>query len=57
MNNNFKNQIKQLGKMLGLNNNDINIALNNKISEHTSYSMGPNWYPGCRYGTISIKDF
>jgi hypothetical protein len=57
MKNNFKNQIKQLGKMLGLNNNDINIALNNKIKEHTSYSMGPSWYPGNHYGTISVKDF
>jgi len=57
MNNNFKHEIKQLGKMLGLDKNDINLVLNSTTNEPTSFSIGPSWYPGLRYGVISIKDF
>ena len=29
----------------------------NNIKENSSFSIGPPWYPGSKYGTISVKDF
>ncbi len=57
MNNTFKLKIHQLGKMVGLNKNDITQVLSDTVYEQISLSSGPSWYPGGRYGTISIKEF
>jgi hypothetical protein len=27
------------------------------LKEHSSFSIGPPWYPGTKYGTISIDVF
>ena len=52
-------KIYKLGNKLGLNKNEINIMVDKQdfIQEQTSFSFGPSWYPGNRYGTISIHDF
>lgn len=54
-----KCKIYELGSKLGLNKNEINIIMNeqNIFSEKSSFSNGPNWYSGGRYGTISINEF
>lgn len=50
--------IYNLGKKVGLNNNDISYILKNTNTpiEQVSISTGPD-YPGTWYGTVSIKDF
>jgi len=55
----FAYKLYQLGNTMSLNKKDINLILNenNKLQEQTYFSAGPNWYPGGRYGTISIKEF
>ena len=55
-----KSKIYNLGKQLGLNNNEIRTILNNnkETKQNTALTIGP-WppsYPGTHYGTISIKD-
>jgi hypothetical protein len=57
MKNSIKQEIHKLGKMIGLNENDIALMLNDSINEQYYFSTGPPWYPGGRYGTISINDF
>lgn len=57
MKNHTKTEIYGLGNKLGLNNTDIENILVNSNPEQVSFSAGPCWYPGGRYGTISIKDF
>lgn len=52
-------KIHKLGSKLGLNKNEIDTMINKQefIQEQTSFSFGPPFYPGNRYGTISIKEF
>ena len=57
MNNITTPEIYKLGNKLGLNKIDIDIVLVNSNNEQTSFSIGPGWYPGGRYGAISIKEF
>ena len=57
MKNTITPEIYKLGKKLGLNKMDINIVLVNTNNKQTSLSLGPPWYPGNRYGVISIKKF
>ena len=47
----------KLGKKLGLNKKDIDQVLNDMPPdfEHASFSIGPPFYGGGRYGTISLK--
>lgn len=54
-----KFKIYKLGNKLGLSKDELNIIMNeqNIFSEKSSFSNGPNWYPGGRYGTISINEF
>ena len=49
--------IYELGNKLGLSNIEIKSILLNPNAKQASYSIGPGWYPGLRYGAISIKDF
>ena len=55
----IKYKIYELGNKLGLNKDDLDFVLKdfNAVSGQVSLSIGPPWYPGGRYGTISIKDF
>jgi len=57
MDNNLKFEIYQIGKSLGLEENQINLIMESKTPEKIILSFGPSWYPGGRYGTISIYDF
>ena len=57
MNKIFAQKINKLGKMIGLNENDITSMIKESINEKYYFSTGPSWYPGGRYGTISVKDF
>lgn len=57
MNYNIKNKIIQLGITVGLKKSDINLILNTSVTDQTSFSLGPPWYPGSRYGAVSIKEF
>jgi len=52
-------KIYELGTKLGLNKLDMDIVLvnSNAETEQASFSIGPCWYPGNRYGAISFKDF
>lgn len=50
-------EIYELGNKIGLSKKDINIVLLNSNTEQASYSIGPGWYPGLRYGALSIKEF
>ena len=50
-------EIYELGNKIGLSKKDINIILLNSNTEQASYSIGPGWYPGLRYGALSIKEF
>ncbi len=56
MKNNTKNKIYWLGDKLGLSNMDIDNIIINSNPKQVYFSTGPNWYPGGRYGTFSIKD-
>ena len=53
------NSYYKLGKMLGLNNRDINKLLKNYTCnlEKSLKEFGPIPYKGGFYGTISIKEF
>ena len=61
----LEEKMKKYGKLykliykVGLNKKDFdNILKNsNNSNEHLSYSIGPPWYPGTKYGTISVNDF
>ena len=55
---NLKSYYK-VGKIIGLNNNDIDILLKNKINnfEKSLNEFGPIHYPGGFYSAISIKEF
>ena len=58
MRNDTKCNIYLLVDKLGLNPNEINKIMNKKVvSEQISFSNGPPWYPGGKYGTISINEF
>ena len=48
-----------LGKELGLNKQDIDNIISNpdKNLENVNFSNGPPWYPGGKYGVISINEF
>ena len=52
-------KIYKHGNKLGLNKKEINIIINKQefAQEQTLFSSGPPFYPGNRYGTISIHDF
>jgi len=52
-------QIFNLGSQLGLNKNEIKNIIHKQesIKDQISFSSGPPFYPGGRYGTISIKEF
>ena len=56
-NSTIENKIYEIGKTLGLKKNDINFIFNPSVSKQASLSLGPIWYPGSRYGAISIKEF
>lgn len=46
-----------LGKKIGLDKKEIHTILNdNAVVEPTYFSSGPPFYPGNRYGAISISD-
>jgi len=59
MKNKTTSKIYLLGEKIGLTKEDINTALLNlnKKPEQIYFSNGPPWYPGGRYGTISINEF
>ena len=59
MNENFNYKIYNIITDLGINKHDLEFILKNSNpkSETSSMSLGPPWYPGSRYGTISIKEF
>ena len=59
MNNIAISEVYKLGNKLGLNKNDVDFALENPHAEieKTYSSTGPTWYPGGRYGSISITEF
>lgn len=48
----------KLYEKLGLNKKDFNDILKNSNNrkEQLSFSIGPSWYPGNRYGSICIND-
>ncbi|UCF49094.1 MAG: hypothetical protein JSU91_04910 [Thermoplasmatales archaeon] len=51
-----KNKIYRFGDKLGLSSIDIDNIIIKSSPEQIYFSTGPNWYPGGRYGTFSIKD-
>ena len=59
MNEKFNYKIYDIIADLGLNKHDLefNLKNSNPASEISHFSLGPPWYPGGRYGTISIKEF
>ena len=57
MNYDIKYKIIQLGKTVGLKKSDVKLILNTSANNQTSFLLGPPWYPGTKYGTISIKEF
>jgi hypothetical protein len=52
-------RVEELGRQLGLPTEQIQTILNNtkQETENLSFSVGPPWYCGAYYGTISINDF
>ena len=54
--NQIDNKLLRISRMLDLRNEDVLSILNNR-KEQISFSIGPIWYPGTKYGTISIDDF
>ncbi len=56
MKNHTEIKIYKLGNKLGLSNIDIENIIENSSLEQVYFSSGPPWYPGNRYGTVSIKD-
>ena len=50
-------EIYELGNKLGLSKIEIDSVLLNSNAEQAFYSIGPSWYPGLRYGALSINDF
>jgi len=42
---------------LGLTNQEIEGIILNNVPEPVSFSIGPPYYPGAHYGTVSINDF
>ena len=57
--NNIKFELIKFGKKLGLNKKDIDNMLieADPRNEQTSFSLGPPWYCGGYYGTVSINEF
>jgi hypothetical protein len=55
---NYKDFYKLINQV-GLNKKDFDDFLKNpnKNNKHLSYSVGPPFYPGTKYGTISVNDF
>lgn len=53
-----KKKLYKLGEKLGLAKKDFDDILKYTVSrkEQPSFSIGPPWYPGTKYGTISIND-
>ena len=52
-----KNQLYHTARTLGLSNTDIDTILSNQDPHHTPVlSLGPPYYQGGHYATISIKD-
>ena len=54
--NQIENNLFRIGRMLDIRKEDI-LNFNNNRKEQPSFSIGPAWYPGAKYGTISINDF
>ena len=54
--NQIDNDLLRIARMLDLRNEDILHLFNNR-KEQISLSIGPIWYPGTKYGTISPDDF
>jgi hypothetical protein len=54
-----KENLYKIGNKLGLLKKDVKDILNSNGNgrERAYFSMGPSWYPGTKYGTISIKEF
>ena len=54
-----KENLYKLGEKLGLSKKDFDDILKNSNNrkEQLSFQIGPPWYPGTKYGTISINDF
>lgn len=52
-------ELYKLINQVGLNKKDFDDFLKNlnKSNKHLSYSVGPPFYPGTKYGTISVIDF
>ena len=46
----------RIARMLNIRDEDI-LNLFNSRKEQISLSIGPIWYPGTKYGTISINNF
>jgi hypothetical protein len=55
----MKSQIIELGRSLGLTTEQIHSIMNDTLhdTEPISLSLGPRYYPGAHYGTVSIIDF
>ena len=52
----IENNLLRIARILGIGNKDILNSFNSR-TEQPSFSVGPSWYPGAKYGTISINDF
>ena len=53
----IKEEIYKLCKKLNISDYRDILEDSNIINEQPSLSLGPPWYPGSKYGTISIKNF
>jgi DNA-binding transcriptional MerR regulator len=55
----MKSRIIKLGRQLGLSTEQINSIMEDTLhdTESVSLSLGPPYYPGAHYGSVSIIDF
>ena len=55
----MKSRIVELGRQLGLSAEQIREIMDDTLhgAEPVSLSLGPPYYPGTHYGTVSIADF
>ena len=56
---NICSRVEKLGRQLGLDTEQIHAIMNTNQheNEQLSFSLGPPYYGGGYYGTISISDF
>ncbi len=51
-------KIYEFADKLGIQKNEVDLIIDKNFeNEKIFLSIGPPWYPGGHYGTISIKDF